>query len=106
MNYILTYPKNLDRGIKFASKHTNISAKEIKIILHAKKSLMFHNNEQRIKKSCNNFDVTMGSFIGAETCELVGAMILNELNNVYKDNSGLYRSDRLAVFNTTPRILS
>ena len=45
------------------------------------------------------FDVTMGSFDGAEVCELVGLYILNTLSNEYgKEHIGLYRDDGLAVF--------
>ena len=40
----------------------------------------------------------MGSFDGAETCELVGTFILNKISSVVpKENIGLYRDDGLAV---------
>ena len=52
-----------------------------------------------IKKNSSSFDVTMGSYDGAEVCELVGLFILNDLCNEYgKDNIGLYRDDGLAIF--------
>ena len=45
---------------------------------------------------------TMGSYDGAEVCELVGLFILNDLCNEYgKDNIGLYRDDGLAIFKHT-----
>ena len=41
----------------------------------------------------------MGSYDGAEVCELVGAYILNALATKYdKEQIGLYRDDGLAVF--------
>ena len=44
-------------------------------------------------------DVAMGSFDGAEICELVGLYILHGLCAKYgKDSIGLYRDDGLAVF--------
>lgn len=44
------------------------------------------------------FDVTMGSYDGAEVCELVGLFILTNLGKKFgKDNSGLYRDDGLAT---------
>ena len=47
-------------------------------------------------------DVTMGSFEGAEACELVGLFILNDLASKYGTNNiGLYRDDGLAVFRNT-----
>ena len=40
----------------------------------------------------------MGSFDGAETCELVGTYILNIISSVIpKENIGLYRDDGLAI---------
>ena len=67
--------------------------------MHARKSLLFNNGTTWIKKDSNLFDVTMGSFDGAEICELVGLFILNKLATTYgKDNIGLYRDDGLAIF--------
>jgi hypothetical protein len=44
----------------------------------------------------------MGSFDGAEVCELVGLFILNNLCDKYgKDNIGLYRDDGLVIFKNT-----
>ena len=57
------------------------------------------------KHSDRMFDVTMGSYDGAETCELVGAYLLcqlpKEINRT--DQIGLYRDDGLAAFRTTAR---
>ena len=51
------------------------------------------------RKATNTFDVTMGSFDGAEICELVGLYIPHGLCAKYgKDSIGLYRDDGLAVF--------
>ena len=48
------------------------------------------------------FDVTMGSYDGAEICELVGLFILNKLCAKYgNDYIGLYRDDGLAAFKNT-----
>ena len=45
-----------------------------------------------------NFDVTMGSYDGAEVCELVGLHILSQLSNIVnKPDIGLYRDDGLMV---------
>ena len=45
------------------------------------------------------FDVTMGSYDGAEVCELVGLYILNTIALRYgKNQVGLYRDDGLAAF--------
>ena len=61
---------------------------------------MFHDNEPWIKKDSNgDFDVTMGSYDGAEVCELAGLFMLNKLLKRFdKDNTGLYRDNGLSVF--------
>ena len=50
------------------------------------------------EKTNNCFDVTMGSYDGAEVCELVGLYILDELSKfLNKNDVGLYRDDGLIV---------
>ena len=96
--------KLLSKALNFASKHRQITSQEREIILHAKRSLLFSDNCPWEKKSANNqFDVTMGSFDGAETCELVGCYLLSLLTKKYGQNIGLYRDDGLAAFNAKPR---
>ena len=63
----------LDQALEFASEFTTISESDKEIINHAKKTLLFHDNSPWNKSEHpNQFDVTMGSYDGAETCELVG----------------------------------
>ena len=96
--------KLLSKALDFASTYRQITSHERKIILHAKRSLLFSDNYPWEKKSANNqFDVTMGSFDGAETCELVGCYLLSLLTKKYGQNIGLYRDDGLAAFNAKPR---
>eukprot|EP00794_Sanderia_malayensis_P017157 gene17157-biopygen14763 len=52
--------------------------------MHSRKSLLFNDNNAWVKKDNRNFDVTMGSYDGAEVCELVGLLILNKLCNTYE----------------------
>ena len=52
------------------------------------------------RNSDNTFDVTMGSYEGAEVCELIGLFILNTLQDRFGKDVGLYRDDGLAVINT------
>ena len=70
------------------------------MIFHCHISLLFHGNEPWTKKDNNgDFDVTMGSYDGAEVCELAGLFKLNELSKKFdKENIGLYRDDGLSVF--------
>ena len=66
--------------------------------MHCQKSLLFDDETDWTKKNHNSmFDVTMGSFHGAEVCELLGLFLLNNLSEKYgKNNVGLY-SDRLVL---------
>ena len=51
------------------------------------------------KDSDSTFDVTMGSYDGAEVCELVGIYILSILKEKYGESQiGLYRHDGLEAF--------
>ena len=92
-------PELLDKSIQFAKEHTNISADDLYIILQSRKTLLFHNKEQWVKKGTNeDFDVPMGCYDGAEVCELVGIYILNQLGSLpVENNIGLYRDDGLGV---------
>ena len=49
------------------------------------------------------FDVTMGSYDGAETCELIGAYMLSLIAPKFKNEVGLYRDDGLAICKATPK---
>ena len=45
----------------------------------------------------------MGSYDGAETCELVGIYMLSLITSKFKDQAGLYRDDGLAVCKAMPK---
>ena len=89
----------LTMAIEFAKSHTTISEEETRTIFHCGKSLLFHEDKAWINKSSDDcFDVTMGSYDGAEICELVGLLILHKLSSlVKKTDVGLYRDDGLIV---------
>ena len=70
----------LIRALDFASNYVTISAEDRHIIIHAKQSLLFNDEAPWQKRNSNTlFDVTMGSYDGAETCELVGCYLLSQL---------------------------
>jgi len=94
----------LNRALVFASHYANITAEERNIIIHAKSSILAYKNQHWQKKGPTTFDVTMGSFDGAETCELVGSFLLSQLQQL-NIKIGLYRDDGLAVVNSTPRAI-
>ena len=61
--------------------------------------MLFDDSGAWVKKDGNPlFDVTMGSFDGAEVCELVGLYLLNKIKPLLgSNNAGLYRDDGLAI---------
>ena len=92
------------QALTFASQHDEITEEEKMTITLAKKSLLFNENTPWCKKTSNSlFGVSMGSYDGAETCELVGSYLLSKLTPEYGDSVGLYRDDSLAAFDKSPR---
>ena len=89
-------------ALEFAKPHVTIKVKDRKIIFHTRKSLLYNEGEPCIKRQSNDFDVTMGSFDGAEVYKLIGIFMLSLIGNKYNPNSiGLYRDDGLNIFKNT-----
>ena len=65
--------------------------------MEARRSILFMEGKPWVKKSNPDFDVTMGSFDGAEISEIVGLYILSFLHQIPGFNGGLYRDNRLLV---------
>ena len=80
----------------------DITEEEENIILMSKMSLLYLQNEPWVKKANPKFDVTMGSFDGAESCDLCGLFLLSNLENLAL-TAGLYRDDGLVISELTPR---
>ena len=94
--------ETLIKALTWAETIVNISPMEREIIMHARRSLLFHGGATWIKKDGSDFDVTMGSYDGAEVCELVGLYMLHLLSQrLGIDFVGLYRDDE-----ATAQILS
>ena len=95
--------KLLESSLVHASQFIDIPEDHQAIIMHSRKSLLFTNNEQWVKKNDDpNFDVSIGSYDGAELCELVGSYILYHLGKKYGiQTNGLYRDDGLCCFKNT-----
>jgi len=94
----------LTKALDYASQFMHITPQDRHIITHAKKSLLYHQNTPWERKNTRNlFDVTMGSYDGAETCELVGTYMLSLITPKFKGQVGPYRDDGLAVCKATPK---
>ena len=85
----------------WVSNLASISNEDISIIKHARnsKSLLVSNGRSWIKNNKSNLlDVTMGSYDGADICELVGLFILKQLGKTFGNkNIVLYRDNGLAT---------
>ena len=84
--------------IEHANLYTSITQQELDIILHARKSLLFFQNipwEKTINESL--FDITMGSYDGAEICELMvdGLACLHKISGPASDK---IRKDMIRTF--------
>ena len=89
----------LTNALNFALKNINVLTKEVDLILHSRRSLLYSYGIPWVKEKDENFDVTMGAYDGADVCELVGMYLLSLLGDKYnKKDIGLYRDDGLAVF--------
>ena len=95
----------LHQTFKFAKQHTNIDKNDQRIINYCRKLLLFSDNKTWKKKTTDScFDAIMGSFDGAEICELVGLYIQSKLKKILpKSNFGLYRDDGLALLRNLNR---
>ena len=52
--------------------------KDLRIIQHVRKSLLYNKEIPWKKKNNNLFDVAMGAYNGDEVCELVGLFLLSK----------------------------
>ena len=91
----------LDKALDFASHYIEITNDERKFIKHTNRPLSIAITLPW-RKITSDFDVTMGSFDGAETCELVGLFLLSQITHL-DVNVGLYRDDGPATCTKTPK---
>ena len=91
----------LRKALDFAGRYTQISHDEKKVIYQARKTILFGGGKPWKKKS-GDFDVPMGSWDGAEICDLVGLYLLSQLKNL-DAKIGLHCDDGLLVCDLTAR---
>ena len=94
--------KLLKDALGFAKNFVDITDAEIKRILETKEALLFKDKKLWMKKGGKYFNVTMGSWDGAEVADLVGLYLLSKLSVLGLD-VGLYRDNGLAVLKLRPR---
>lgn len=98
--------KLLENAIEFAKSIDGIFIPKAdeEMIYQCRKTFLFCNGAPWTKIGDDNFDVPMGSFDGAEICELVGLYLLYKLTTgedaiFDKEKVGIYRDDGLALIN-------
>ena len=76
-----------------------------KVIVQSCRSLLVKDGVPWVKKvSEDYFDVTQGSFSGAEVCELVGLFLLSQITEIVPSHLvGIYRDDGVMITDARPR---
>ena len=92
----------LSKALQFACKHTFLSKEDQDTITHSCSSFLFCEGSPWSKKNTHGdlFDVTMGSYSGAEICELIGLFLLDKVTSsglLPKSAIGIYRDDGICV---------
>ena len=66
----------LNEAIQLAKEHVSITRKDIEVIFHARKLILYLNGKSWVKKEGGSFDVIMGAYDKAEVWELIGIYML------------------------------
>ena len=95
------YPNISERlfkdAVDFAKNYTAISEGDCEILFNARKQLITWDDSNWTKKQ-GLFDISIGSYDGAECCDIVGLYILFHLKNEFPDeNLSLYRDDGIGA---------
>ena len=100
--YASITPELLSKALDWAEMNVTITPEERNIIMQSKKSFLYTRETPWVKKGDTNFDVAMGAWDGAETCDIIGLFLLDQLANRVKElETGKYRDDGLGVAQTT-----
>ena len=101
-------PELLDETIQWAKQFVTITQKDEQLFHMARISFLYHNDTAFVKRSNPHFDVAMGSYDGAEVCELVGLFLLDKIFSakigMRRENTGLYRDDGISVVSNQVKI--
>ena len=83
-------------AFEWAGTLVTVTEEEKEVVNATKKALLYVEGQPWTKKGEREFDVSMGSYDGAEVCETVGLYMLSLLEPTGV-NLGLYRDDLLGV---------
>ena len=88
-------------ALDWAAGFEEISEEDRELFTYTNMSILVHNGTTWVKKGDTNFDITMGSYSGAECCDLVGLFLLSKLAHL-PIKAGAYRDDFLSVCSLAP----
>ena len=91
----------LRKALQWADDYSYISETAKDIIMLARKTFLYDGQYLWSKKDTHRFDVSIGSYDGAEACEIVGLYLLYKLTEkekvFEKEYIGIFRDDGLSV---------
>ena len=93
----------LSKSLEWAGTLVEIKEEELEVINATKKALLYSDGQPWTKKGEEDFDIPMGSFDGAEVCELVGLYLLHLLKDTKQDFDVI---KRVVHNNSRPLMLS
>ena len=101
-NFYPSISENLmKKALVWAANYTYLSELAIEVIMHSRRTVLFDGKHTWCKRDNPKFDIGQGSFDGAESSELIGLFMIDQVVNVHevlpKDHFGLYRDDILGV---------
>ena len=94
--------KLMKEALDWASGIVEITDDEKKIIISSRKSLLYKDKIAHKKKNSGDFDVTMGSYDGAEASDIVGLILLSKVQHLGV-SLGCFRDDWLGYSRLTAR---
>ena len=71
----------LSKSLEYARTIEAIDEKVVKVMKHSSRSLLLDKDSVWVKKNNPDFDVAIGSYDGAELCELTGLYILSIMDS-------------------------
>ena len=86
----------VEKAISWAGEHIAIPRRDRDIIVAACNNLLFTREGAWVKSDTGTHDITMGSYPGAEVCELVGLFMLDKLRKnkleaiIYRDDGAMF----------------
>ena len=94
----------LKNSFRWACSLIKIPKSDKDMVFTTRRSFLFVNDQPWVKQENPAFDVTMGSFDGAEVAEFVGLFLLHKLTSImHLSDFALYRDDGICALRGTKR---